>query len=245
MRVTSIHKLYFAIFFGLLIHLFGCSQKEEEEAAPEQAPQAQAASSDAEEEEEVEEVKEETPAEETVEDDEVLWGEETDFELISPLSEETLNYASANASDRNALDQCMRNWTKSLHPFDTASGTLTYRKVTLNKITGTVGIALDDSEKNTETPQLVLIEANETIGSILHFKMGNPNGWYCYKNIDRLGTDTLFKLHCNAKVSEHQFWTNLKMSISWNLQQSGVVVSQDIDVKHIRPTDVECPDIRK
>ena len=166
--------------------------------------------------------------------------EQTVYQILKP-KDEVVSFLTASDIDKVDIGNCMFNF--SGHPFDLTSGTLSFRRIEFDKITGTLAIALTD-DKPTDQPQIVLIRALETIGSELIFNLKNPKAYYCFKNIDDLGTDYEIHLNCEAQVSESLRWTDdkYKTALSVAVEDSGVYLSPNKTKKliHERPAGATC-----
>jgi hypothetical protein len=239
--MTHLRSKHFACSFTLLLlSQLGCSEidflaKKDKAAAPQETAPVDAdskkeeASADVPQEAVEQEVKEEAPAE-----------EKTVYQTLKP-KDEIVSYTTATTIDQTDINNCLFNLAG--HPFDLNSGSLTFRRIEFDKITGTLAVALND-DKPTDQPQLVLIRALETIGSELIFHLMNPKAYYCFKNIDDVGTDYEIPLHCGAKVSENIRWTDTKYktALSVAVEDSGVYLSPTKTKKlsHEKPAGASC-----
>jgi hypothetical protein len=167
--------------------------------------------------------------------------EVTTYETLTPKSDEMVSYLSATAIDKADIEKCLFNL--SGHPFNLSSGTFSFRRIEFDKLTGTIAHALTDTAASAE-PQIVLIRALETIGSSLIFTLENPKAYYCFKNVDDVGTDYQLSLHCSARISETLEWTDIKYkkSVPTAVEQSGVYLSaaKAQFLTHTKPQGAAC-----
>ncbi len=219
---------------ALSLIMVGCSKSEPSSPA--------AAASEPVPSEEGEQVAEEREPEKAPPEEEKndIAAEQTVYEVLKP-KDEVVTYITAAEIDKKDIEDCLFNL--SGHPFDLTSGTLSYRRIEFDKITGTLAIALND-DKPTAQPQIVLVRALETIGSELIFHLMNPNAYYCFKNVDDVGTDYELHLHCQARVSENIRWTDSKYqtALSAAIEESGVYLSPNKTKKltHEKPKGATC-----
>jgi len=170
--------------------------------------------------------------------------EEIIYEKLSP-KDEIVSFSTASSIDQDDIRSCLFNLGSS--DFDFNSATLDFRRVEFEKVTGTLAIALEDLE-TTDEPQIVLIRSLETIGSDLIYKLMNPNAYYCFKNLDSVGTDLKIHLHCEAKLSETLKWTddNWKTA-SQTMEDAFVYLSKNklTGLVHESPEGANCIENRK
>jgi len=100
--------------------------------------------------------------------------------------------------DDKAISRCLANW--NTHPFKNSKDKR-YRFIeTSVKVLG-VGSDVVDNEA-TSFPQLILIKPSVKVMSNTIFKLGNPNGWYCFKsNVTVLGKSVI-NAHCTARIAD-------------------------------------------
>ena len=102
----------------------------------------------------------------------------------------------ATETDTEVVKACLDNWKTHPFPKNNPDFRVISPKVKVMGIGGRMA-----EEKETSSPELVLIKSNVNVMSKNIIKLANPNGWYCLQNKVDVMAKTEIELNCNAHLT--------------------------------------------
>ncbi len=90
-----------------------------------------------------------------------------------------------------------------------------------------------DDKAQSETPQLILIDAGVNVGGSPIYNLKNQNGYYCMKVGVNVNTSLIVNLACNARLADSRLQVKVNSAGSGNDAGIGVNVGSQVTVRTV------------